>query len=305
MQNTDKTVLVSGGAGFIGRHTVSALAASGFKIIIADRKPKPVDLPYKYYCLDVSSPETEKIFQENKINYIIHLAALPSVADSIKYPLIDARDNYLASVNICSLAKKYGAEKIVFSSTAAVYAHPEYLPADEKHPVSYLSPYAITKSASENYIKYCGLDYIIFRYSNVYGPGQDASGEAGVIAKFFDLMTKNKPVYIHGSGRQYRDFIYVSDVSRANVLALESDIKNEIINVSMNTKTSINELFNTMKEVLNYKLEPVYTAPRGGDIEKSVLDNRKLAALLHFAPSIDIKTGIKTAVRFMPVLNQS
>jgi len=293
MEIGNKTVLLTGGAGFIGKHTARALKEEGFNVIIADRKPELPDLKCLYYKQDVSEIETEKIFKENKIDYIIHLAALPSVAESIKTPLIDCRDNYQASVNVCTLAVKYGVKKIVFSSTAAVYAHPEYLPVDEKHPVSYLSPYAITKSASENFIKYSGLDYVIFRYSNVYGEGQDAFGEAGVIAKFFELMKQNKPVQIHGTGRQYRDFIYVQDVSKANVLALKTDIANEVINVSTNTKTSINELFEVMSEALNYKQTPVYTPGRAGDIEKSVLNNGKLISLLGFKPSIDIKTGIK------------
>ena len=186
---TNKTVLVTGGAGFIGKHTVRALLNNNFNIVVADRKDEPDDITCKYYQLDVATEDFETIFKENKIDYVIHLAALPSVAESIRMPLVDCHDNYQATVNVCTIAKKYGVIKIVFSSTAAVYANPQYLPVDEKHPTSYLSPYAITKNAAENFIKYCGIDYIIFRYSNVYGVGQDCFGEAGVVAKFFDLMT--------------------------------------------------------------------------------------------------------------------
>ena len=292
----NKTVLVTGGAGFIGKHTIRELEKIGFILIAADRKNKPDDLTCKYYQTDVTSEEFEEVFKENNVDYVIHLAALPSVAESIKTPLIDCRDNYMATVNVCTLAKKYAVKKIVFSSTAAVYANPQYLPVDEKHPTAYLSPYAITKKASENFVKYCGIDYIIFRYANVYGVGQDCSGEAGVVAKFFDLMTQNKPIQIHGNGKQYRDFIYVSDVAKANVLALTTDIQDEIINVSTNSRTSINDLFEVLKEELNYKLEPIYTAPREGDIEKSIVNNEKLISLFHFTPSIDIRTGIREMV---------
>jgi len=290
---TKGTVLVTGGAGFIGKHTVRELLSNDFEVIVADKKEKPSDLSCKYYCMDVTSSDFEKIFQENNVDYVIHLSALPSVADSIKMPLVDCRDNYQATVNVCTVAKKYNVKKIVFSSTAAVYANPQYLPVDEKHPTSYLSPYAITKNASENFIKYSGLNYIIFRYANVYGVGQDAFGEAGVVAKFFELMSHGKPVEIHGSGRQYRDFVYVEDVAKANCLALSSDADGEIINVSTNVKTSINDLFNELKEILDYKLEPLYTESRTGDIEKSILANMKLISLLHFTPSIDIKTGLR------------
>ena len=296
MNYDKKTVLVTGGAGFIGKHTVKSLVDNGFDVIVADKKEQPSDLNCKYYQVDVASDEFENIFKENLVDNIIHLAALPSVADSIAMPLVDCHDNYQATVNVCTTAKKYGVKKIVFSSTAAVYANPQYLPVDEKHPTSYLSPYAITKNASENFIKYCGIDYIIFRYANVYGVGQDAFGEAGVVAKFFDLMTQNKPVQIHGNGKQYRDFIYVSDVAKSNVLALQTDVSNEIINVSTNKKTSINDLFEVLKEELNYTIEPIYTESRAGDIEKSILNNGKLISMFDFTPSIDIRTGIKTMV---------
>ena len=304
MKNNKKTVLVTGGAGFIGKHTVNALNKSNFNVIVADRKEQPNNLICKYYKIDVTTDAFETIFKENKIDYVIHLAALPSVADSIRMPLIDCKDNYQATVNVCSIAKKYGVKKIVFSSTAAVYANPQYLPVDEKHPTSYLSPYAITKNAAENFIKYCGIDYIIFRYANVYGVGQDAFGEAGVVAKFFDLMTQNKPIQIHGNGKQYRDFICVEDVAKANVLALKTDIQDEIINVSTNSRTSINDLFEVMKEELNYKQKPKYTAPREGDIEKSILNNGKLISLFHFAPSIDIRTGIREMVENTNKINE-
>ena len=290
---TKETVLVTGGAGFIGRHTVNELLKNDYSVVVADIKDNEGQLPYKYYRIDVTDENFSKIFEENKIDYIIHLSALPSVADSIKMPLVDCKDNYQATVNICTLAQKYDIKKIIFSSTAAVYANPQYLPVDEKHPTSFLSPYAISKNASEQFIKYCGIDYIIYRYANVYGPGQDCFGEAGVVAKFFDLMSHNKPIQVHGNGKQYRDFVYVEDVAKANVLALQTDIQNEIINVSTNSRTSINELVSIMQAELNYKLEPEHTDSRAGDIEKSVLSNEKLISLFHYTPQIDIKTGIK------------
>lgn len=297
-----KSVLVTGGAGFIGKHTVIELLNNNFDVIVVDRKEKPVDLICKYYKADVSSPEFIKIFKENKIDYIIHLAALPSVAESIKMPLVDCRDNYQSTVNVCQAARFYNVKKIIFSSTAAVYANPKYLPVDEKHQTSFLSPYAITKSASEHFIQYCGIDYIIFRYANVYGIGQDTFGEAGVVAKFFDLMLHNKPVQIHGSGNQYRDFINVKDVAKVNVIGLKSDVRNEIINVSTNKGTSIQELFNVLKDKLDYKYNPEYTSAREGDIEKSILANNKLISLFNFTPSISLSKGIQEMVNYTSLL---
>ena len=294
---TNGTVLVTGGAGFIGKYTVKELLENNYSVVVADIKEAQKATSYKYFQTDVSSNDFKKIFEENKIDYIIHLSALPSVADSIKMPLVDCKDNYQATVNICTLAQQYNVKKIIFSSTAAVYANPQYLPVDEKHPTSFLSPYAITKNASEQFIQYCGIDYIIFRYANVYGPGQDCFGEAGVVAKFFDLMSQNKPIQVHGNGKQYRDFVYVEDVAKVNILALQTDIHNEIINVSTNSRTSINELVSIMKEELNYELEPEYTNPRAGDIEKSVLSNEKLISLFHYTPQINVPEGIKKMVK--------
>lgn len=291
-----KTVLVTGGEGFIGRYTVRELLKNNYSVVVADLKTPANPVDYKYYHVDVSEPEVYRIFEENKIDYVIHLSALASVVDSIKMPLADCKNNYKATVNICSLAKMYNVEKLVFSSTAAVYVDPQYLPVDEKHPTSALSPYSISKQASEQFVKYCGVDYIIFRYANVYGVGQTCVGEAGVVPKFMDLMSQNKPIQIHGDGKQYRDFIYVEDVAKVNVLALQTDIQDEIINVSTNSRTSINDLVKIMKEELNYELEPEHTVSRIGDIEKSVLSNEKLISLFHYTPQIDIRTGIKKLV---------
>ena len=291
-----KQVLITGGAGFIGKHTVKNLTEQGFEPIVADRKENP-DMDCKYYQVDVTTPELENVFKENKIDYVIHLAALPSVSESIKNPHKDCMNNYFATVNVCELSKKYNIKKIIFSSTAAVYANPKYLPVDEEHPTDFLSPYAITKNASENFIQYSGLDYIIFRYANVYGPGQDSQGEAGVVAKFFDLMKENKPIEIHGSGEQYRDFVYVDDVAKVNVLAIQKDITNTIINVSTNIKTSVNELFEILKKELNYKLEPNHTSARIGDIPKSILSNKKLITLFGYYPKIGIEEGLAVMAR--------
>ena len=287
-----KTVLITGVAGFIAKHTVEILNQSNFNIIGIDRKPKPKDFVGRYYQMDVTSPLIENVFRENTIDFVIHLSALPSVSESIKHPQQDCMDNYFATVNVCDYAKIYGVKKIIFSSTAAVYANPKYLPVDEKHLTDFISPYAITKNASENFIKYCGIDYIIFRYANVYGEGQDCKGEAGVVAKFFDLMEHNENIQIHGTGEQTRDFIYVKDIAKVNVLALENNVRNEIINVSTNTSNSVNQLFEILQASLKYQKQPIHTSSRAGDIKDSILDNSKLIKLFGYKPSIMLSEGI-------------
>ena len=241
--NNKLNVLVTGGAGFIGKYTVDLLLKKNFNVIVVDKKRINAATMYPYYQIDVSTDEAEQIFKEHKIDYVVHLAAHPSVADSIKDPISDCRDNYMTTVKVSSLALKYGVKKFIFSSTAAVYAHPEKLPVDEDSKTGYLSPYAINKKASEDFIKYSGIKYVILRYSNVYGRGQEFSPETGVITKFVHEMQQNGDVIIYGDGNQSRDFIHVEDIANANVIALSSDVNNEIINVSSNKKISINSLF--------------------------------------------------------------
>lgn len=293
-----KYILVTGGAGFIGSHVVDTLIYNGFNVISVDLKPtKYKNEKALYFTCDINSKDFDLIFEQYKITKIIHLAAQASVSYSIKNPTTDAQCNILASIKIIELSKKYNIEQIIASSTAAVYATPEYLPVDEKHPTSYLSPYAISKHAMEEYLKTSGVNYIICRFSNVYGPRQSAEGEAGVVAIFADRMSKNLPVQIHGDGEQIRDFVYVGDVAKALLLLVKSEIKNEIFNVSSNTKNTINNLFDNLKKILNYPLEANYTPPREGDIRESILENSKIKTMLGFECEVVLEEGLKTVVK--------
>ncbi len=297
--NLKKTILVTGGCGFIGSHTVDLLCQSGYNVIVADIvSPKYKNEKAKYYQLDIASSDTERIFIENNIDVIIHLAAQVSVSVSNRIPLEDAHNNIIGSINIIELAKKYNVKKIIASSSAALYGSPQYYPVDETHPTFYLSPYAISKHAMEEYIKISGIDYLIYRFSNVYGPRQDSKGEAGVVSIFIDRMISNLPVEINGTGNQTRDFIYVKDIVNAILLGLKSDICNETINISANTECTINELFEIIKNFTAYKLKPHYTPERIGDIYRSVLDNKKAKKLLRFEPGTSLEEGLSKTIIF-------
>lgn len=297
-----KKVLVTGSSGFIAQHVIDELLLHNTEVIGIDKEPYLKNPPKKYhkYCLDINSSELESIFKDHSIEYIIHLAANSSVPNSVKNPIEDAESNYLGSIRLCELAKKYGVKRILAASTAAVYAHPRYLPVKETHPPNCLSPYAISKQAMEYYITLSGVDYTIFRFSNVYGPGQNNKGEAGVVAIFADAMGKNEDVKIYGDGEQTRDFIYVKDVARAIVEALlEKKCTNMIMNISSNSSTTINELYRIMKEHLGYKKEPIYLPQRESDIRNSVLDNSLAKETFNFRPQIDLKTGLKETVKLI------
>lgn len=289
-------ILITGISGFIGQHVASKFLQEGYDVVGVDIKPKPNNPKiesYKHYQIDINSPDFENVFMENDIELVVHLAANSSVPYSVNNPIEDAEVNYLGSIRTVSLAKKFGVERFIAASTAALYAHPRYLPVKESHPPNCLSPYAITKQAMEYYIVLSGIDYTILRFSNVYGPGQDKKGEAGVISIFIDAMKANEDVKIYGDGEQIRDFIYVGDVARAiyDVSQSENCI-NKIMNISANKATTINELFNKLKVLLNYDKAPIYLPERDGDIKASILDNSLANETFGFEPTVDIETGL-------------
>jgi len=293
-----KNVLITGGAGFIGSHVGDLLIKNGYKVIVVDNLSSGFDYNLnknaKFYNIDINSSDLEKVFKENKIDYVFHFAAQANVSFSTKFPTVDATENILGSINILQLAKKYGVKKFIPASTAAVYGVPNHLPVDETHDTTCLSFYGVSKLTMEKYTGLFGIDYIIFRFANVYGPRQSAHGEAGVVAIFADKMKKNEDITIHGDGEQTRDFVYVSDIADACLSAIESDIKNEIINVSTNTAISINKLFEVMAVKYNYKKNPIHDEERLGDIKHSILDNKKCIKLLGVTPKTSVEKGLES-----------
>jgi len=292
-----ENVLITGGAGFIGSHVGDLLIKNGYNVIVVDNlsSGKSHNLNKevkKFYNLDINSTDIEKVFKNNKIDYVFHFAAQASVSFSNKYPTEDAIENVLGSVNILKLAKKYQVKKFMVSSTAAVYGVPEYLPVDEVHKTTCLSFYGVSKLTMEQYVKLFGIDYIIFRFANVYGPRQSAHGEAGVVAIFADKMNKNQPITIDGDGEQTRDFVYVTDIAEVCLCAVKSDVKNEIINVSTNTAISINKLHEIMATKFEYKNQPSHAKDRIGDIKHSILDNKKCKTLFNTVPHTSLDTGL-------------
>lgn len=295
-----KNVLITGGAGFIGSHVSDLLIKKGYNVIVIDNlssgSNSNLNKNAKFYNLDINSPDIENIFKENKIDYVFHFAAQANVSFSTKFPTIDATENILGSINILSFCKKYGVKKFIPASTAAVYGIPEHIPLDEEHNTTCLSFYGISKLTMEKYTELFGVDYIIFRFANVYGPRQSAHGEAGVVAIFADKMKNNGDIIIHGDGEQTRDFVYVEDIAKVCLKAIESDVKNEIINVSTNTAISINKLFELIAGKYNYKKLPTHSEERFGDIKHSILDNQKCLNLFGIVPKTSVEDGLKTLI---------
>ena len=296
-------VLITGGSGFIGSHVVDKFIANNYEVVVVDNlvtgNYKNIDgKKITFVNEDIRNIKNlEEIFVNNKISHVIHMAAQVSVSASVENIKYDAEENIIALINILELSKKYGIKKVLFSSTAAVYGIPEEVPSKESNKTSPLSPYGLSKLVGEEYLKMYsklfGVNYVILRYANVYGPRQSAHGEAGVVSIFNDKIKENSDIFIEGDGNQTRDFVYVKDVANANYLCTVEDVKNEILNVSTNTEISIVNLFNTMKKYSGYEKEAHHKEERIGDIRHSKLDNSKLKSLTSWEPKFDLENGLK------------
>lgn len=295
----DKKILITGGAGFIGSHLIEKLVDSTYKIIVIDNLSAgkisnfPDNNDIKLYKMDIEKDDIESIFKEEKPDYCIHLAAQTSVNAGMNNPYFDANVNILGSIKLISLCKKYSIKKFITASTAAVYGKPETLPVQETDRVEPISFYGLSKLTMEKYIQLFDIPYIIFRFSNVFGPRQDSSRESGVIAIFHEAMKKGLPINIYGDGEQLRDFVYVEDIANIIIKAIESEVCNEIINFSTNKGITVNELFDSMKDLYEYKLKPNYLPQRKGDIKNSILSNKKAQLIYGFEANTALKKGLE------------
>lgn len=301
-----KRVVVTGGAGFIGSHIVEELLKNKFHVSIIDNfstgKMENVEhLQADLYTCDITDPSVISLIVSLCPDYIIHQAAQVSVAESVQNPLLDEKINVKGSLHIIEAASKAKVKKLVFASSAAVYGNPVELPVTTDHPTRPESPYGLTKLTVEHYLKLASklheIPYSILRYSNVYGPRQDAKGEGGVVSIFSDRLTNHIAPVIFGDGEQTRDFIYVKDVAAANVKAMLAE-DNLCVNVSSGTRITINELFETMKDIAWSNLSPVYQPERQGDIRDSVLSNEETRELLKWEPSYGLFRGLKETLAY-------
>jgi len=329
-----KTVLITGGAGFIGSHIVDLLIDNNYKVVVVDDlssgREENVNKKARFHKLNITDQNgLAEVFEQEKPDYVCHEAAQISVSFSVRDPLFDAQTNILGSLNLLQCCVSNQVKGIVFASSGGtIYGEPEHFPITEDYPFRPQSPYGISKVAVEHYLdfyqKNYNLPYTALRYGNVYGPRQDPYGEAGVIAIFIEKMLKGEIPTINGDGEYIRDYIYVEDVAQANLLALQNMVKlskvvskiekaKEIEKAETKTKTeseirlngfnlgtgrgvSVNEIFSLLKEVIKFPRPAHCGPPRAGDLRKNILDCRLIKNVLGWQPQFNFSAGLEKTV---------
>lgn len=302
-------ILVTGGAGFIGSHIVDQYVAAGHEVAIVDNlweegggKEANLNPKAQFYLADITNEAVlDNVFDEVKPEVVCHQAAQHSVAISTRNPQLDARVNVVGLLNVLTNCTRTGTRKIIFASSGATYGTPARLPIDEDVVQRPESPYGITKMVTEYYLRYWqeanGLAYTALRYGNVYGPRQDPNGEAGVIAIFAKRFLAHEPVRIDWDGEQQKDYVYVGDVARANLLALSSG-DNDIFCIATGQGTSVNQIYNILAKITDYTPEIVRAPKRPGDIYLAYFNCSKAERILKWKPEVSLEEGMRATVEF-------
>jgi len=299
-------ILVTGGAGFIGSHLVDTFLLAGHDVIVVDNlvtgKRQNLNPRAKFYPLDIRSEALYKVLQDERPDILNHHAAQMDVRKSVNDPIYDAHVNVIGTINLLQMAVKLGIPKVIFASSGgAIYGEQNEFPAPEDHPTNPLSPYGIGKLTGEKYLYFYyatyGLKYVALRYANVYGPRQDPHGEAGVVAIFTQKMLRGEQPVINGDGEQTRDFVFVGDVVRANMLALSKEVLGAY-NIGTGQEVSVNQLFDELAKLTDARVTKTHGPAKEGEQKRSVLDARKAKEVLGWTPEVNLEAGLKQTVAF-------
>ncbi len=307
-------VLVTGAGGFLGGFIVYELVRRGYDVIALDNMSRAGygiellrDLGIEVVVKDVRDDLSDVL---GGVDTVVHAAAYVDVEESVREPDTYMDNNVVGTARLLKSCLRRGIHRFIFISSAAVYGDPKYLPIDEEHPLNPISPYGVSKVASELLIKSLSTTYrelkpTILRPFNIYGPGQNPS-YAGVITKFAERLLRGQPPIIYGDGEQTRDFIYVTDVARAVVKVLESDASiGKTYNVGTGKPITINQLARLMMEVVGLNLRPIYEAPRPGDIRHSYASIEKIREEIGWEPIIELKEGIAKVIKWFRKFKRS
>lgn len=295
-------ILITGGAGFIGSHILAQLQGRrDMDVVVFDNlssgSKEHVPAGMELVEGDVCDEEAvDALFADHHFDAVIHLAAQTMVPTSVEQPVLDCRINLEGVLHVLEACRIHGTRHILFSSSAAVYGDNLHIPLKETERLVPTSPYGITKMTTEHYLRVYhelyGMDATVFRFANVYGERQGEKGEGGVVSIFCKLLSQRQGITVFGDGNQTRDFVYAGDIAQAIIRALP--LKGyHTMNVSTGQETSINDLICSFEKAVGYTVPVQYTAPRTGDILRSVLSNETLKRDLGFVPAMNLEEGIR------------
>jgi UDP-glucose 4-epimerase len=295
-------ILMTGGAGFIGSHTLDALvAANSHDLAVLDDlssgKRERLHPSVRFHHADLrNADEVRLIMDRERPEVLIHLAAQMDVRKSVAEPTFDAEVNIGGVLNLMEAGREKGLKQVILASTGgAIYGEQENFPCDEQHRCRPLSPYGVSKLATEAYLYFYkvqyGIDFAALRYSNVYGPRQDPHGEAGVVAIFCGNIFSGRPCKIYGDGEQTRDYVYVGDVARANLAALNRPVSGAF-NIGTGLETSVNQLYRSLATIAGTNEQPTFAAMRPGEQRRSVISAARAAAELGWRPEVSLEEGL-------------
>jgi len=301
-------VLVTGGAGFIGSHVSEAFLERGDRVWVLDDlssgRRENVPAGAELVVSNVEDPGVRDLFRDVHFELVSHHAAQIDVRVSVSDPALDARVNVLGLLNLTEAALETGTRRFLYvSSGGVVYGEPDDRPTPETAPKQPLSPYGVSKLTGEHYLRYYrlvhGLEYVVLRYANVYGPRQDQHGETGVIAIFSNRLLEARPLTIFGDGEQTRDYVNVADVVSANLCAADmalplpsADLDAVALNVGTGVETSVNRLADLLEQVAGRAQGREYRAARAGELRHSALDSSRLRGL-GWLPGRTLEEGLR------------
>jgi UDP-glucose 4-epimerase len=303
-------ILVTGGAGFIGSHIVEELLRSGASVRVLDnfssgKRENIQAFKGNLEILEGDLRDTQVIKAATRdVELVFHLAAFVSVSQSMSAPEDCFTVNVTGTVALLEAARQAGVRKVVLSSSTAVYGDTDKFPTNEETPLQPLSPYALSKQVNELYARLYtrtfNLPVIALRYFNVYGPRQRPDSDySAAIPIFVRHLVAGEPITIYGDGKQSRDFIFVKDVVRANLMAAKSDVAGEAFNVCTGRETTLLDLLEELSEVSPHQPEVRFVAPRPGDIYRSVGSPHKTSAALGFRAETSLAEGLTQTVEWM------
>ncbi|HZB97866.1 MAG TPA: NAD-dependent epimerase/dehydratase family protein [Candidatus Sulfotelmatobacter sp.] len=299
--------LVTGGAGFIGSHVVDALVEDGAIVEVIDDlsrgRREQVNTSARLHVLDITSPALAEVVIEFSPDVVFHHAAQMNLRASMSDPLLDARINVLGSVNLLTACVRAQTARVVFASTGgAVYGDTEVIPTPEDHRPEPMSMYGAAKLAAEEYgftfARNYPIDFVALRYANVYGPRQDPHGEAGVVAIFSERLLSGNTAAITGDGCQTRDFVYVEDVVRANLLAAQGSVTTGAYNIGTGRETDINEIYRLIAQACGSDRPAQHIDAKPGEQRRSCLDIRRASERLGWTPTADLASGLARTVEY-------